>query len=77
MDIYGAPSVEAALGVAEEEIDQMADLCADHAPNTLLTVARELTPSGVREAYRVIEAQDADITQFAVHGSLDDEPHHH
>ncbi len=77
VDIYGAPSVEAALGVAEEEIDQMADLCADHAPNTLLTVARELTPSGVREAYRVIEAQDADITQFAVHGSLDDEPHHH
>lgn len=77
VDIYGAPSVEAALPVALEEIDQMAELCADHAPNTLLTVARELTSAGVKESYRVIEAQDADIMQFAVHGSLDDEPHHH
>ncbi|MGJ8624277.1 MAG: DUF6505 family protein [Yoonia sp.] len=77
VDIYGAPSVEAALGVAREEVDQMVDLCADHDPNTLLTVARELTPSGVRETYRVIEPQEADITQFAVHGSLDDEPHQH
>ncbi|MGJ5619839.1 DUF6505 family protein [Sulfitobacter sp. MF3-043] len=76
-DIYGAPSVEAALDVAREEIDQMVELCADHAPNTLLTVARELTPAGVKEAYRVIEAQEADINQFAVHGSLDEEPHHH
>ncbi|AXI43203.1 DUF6505 family protein [Sulfitobacter sp. SK011] len=77
VDIYGAPSVEAALDVAREEIDQMVELCADHAPNTLLTVARELTPAGVKEAYRVIEAQEADINQFAVHGSLDEEPHHH
>ena len=77
VDIYGAPSVEAAIDVAREEIDQMVELCADHAPNTLLTVARELTPAGVKEAYRVIEAQEADINQFAVHGSLDEEPHHH
>lgn len=78
VDIYGAPDVDAARGVALEEVDQMAELCADHAPNTLLTVARELTSSGVKEAYRVIEPQEADITQFAVHGSLDeDEPHHH
>ena len=55
----------------------MAELCEDHAPNTLLTVARELTDAGVNEAYRMIEPQDAEITQFAVHGSLDDEPHHH
>ena len=54
----------------------MAELCADHAPNTLLTVARELTEAGVKEAYRVIEPQDADLNQFAVHGSLD-EPHQH
>ncbi len=77
VEIYGAPSVEAARGVADEEIAQMAELCADHAPNTLLTVARELTGAGVKELYRVIEAQEAELTQFAVHGGLDDEPHHH
>lgn len=69
---YGAPSVKAALPVAAEEIAQMADLCEDHAPNTLLTVARELTAAGVREAYRVIDAQEAGLDQFAIHGSLDE-----
>ena len=73
---YGAPSAEAARPVAAEELAQMAELCADHAPNTLLTVARELTPAGVREAYRVIEPQAAELDLFAVHGSLD-EPHDH
>lgn len=78
IDIYGAPSLDVAMDVAQEEINQMAELCVDHDPNTLLTVARELTSAGVNEAYRVIEAQEADINQFAVHGSLDeDEPHHH
>ena len=76
VDIYGAPSLDAARAVAVEEINQMAELCADHAPNTLLTVARELTEAGVKEAYRMIEPQDADLNQFAVHGSLD-EPHQH
>lgn len=69
---YGAPSVEAAMPVAREELTQMADLCEDHIPNTLLTVARELTDAGVREAFRVIEAQDAGLEQFAIHGSLDE-----
>ncbi len=78
VDIYGAPDLDAAKGVAMEEINQMAELCADHPSNALLTVARELTTAGVKEAYRVIEAQEADIMQFAVHGALDeDEPHHH
>lgn len=67
---YGAPSVEAARPVAAEEVSQMAELCEDHAPNTLLTVARELTDAGVREAFRVIEAQDAGLDQFAIHGDL-------
>ena len=78
VDIYGAPSLEAAKNVALEEIAQMAELAEDHAPNTLLTVSRELTPAGVKETYRAIAAQEADIMQFAVHGSLDeDEPHDH
>lgn len=78
VEIYGAPSADAAMGVAREEIDQMIALCDDQAFNTLLTVTRELTEAGVKESYRMIEPQDAGIEQFAIHGSLDDdEPHHH
>ncbi|KAJ57157.1 hypothetical protein ACMU_01295 [Actibacterium mucosum KCTC 23349] len=66
---YGAPSAEAALPVAREELQQMVDLCDDHSANTLLTVARELSQAGVREAYRMIEPQDAGLDQFAVHGA--------
>ncbi|MEP5761459.1 MAG: DUF6505 family protein [Litoreibacter sp.] len=72
VDIYGAPSPEAARRIACEELEHMAELCADHDPNTLLIVTRELTDAGVKEAFRTIEAQAADITQFAVHGSLDE-----
>ena len=72
VDIYGAPDVEAARPVAAEEVAHMAGLCDDHDPNTLLTVARELTEAGVRESYRVIEAQAAGLDQFAIHGSLDE-----
>ena len=76
VDIYGAPSVAAALPVAAEEVAQMAALCDEHDPNTLLTVARELTPAGVLESYRVIKAESAGLEQFAIHGSVD-EPHPH
>jgi hypothetical protein len=72
VQVYGAPSLEAALPVALEELLQMADLCAEHAPNTVLTVLRELTEAGVREQYRFIEANDAGLEQFAIHASLDE-----
>jgi hypothetical protein len=73
VDIYGAPDAAAARPVAEEEVAQMMALCADQPPNMLLTVARELTDSGVRESYSYIQPQEAGIDQFAVHGSLDEE----
>ena len=69
---YGAPDVDAARPVAAEELRHMLELCEEHEANTLLTVARELTPGGVRESFRVIETQDAVLEQFAIHGSLDD-----
>ncbi|WP_439122337.1 DUF6505 family protein [Marivita sp.] len=72
VDLYGAPSVDAARPVAEAEIAHMAELCDEHAPNTLLTVSRELTEAGVKEAFRVIEPQEADMALLAVHGSLDE-----
>jgi len=69
---YGAPDVAAARPVAADEIAHMGELCEDHDPNTLLTVARELTDAGVREAFRVIEPQEAGLEQFAIHGDLDE-----
>lgn len=72
VDVYGAPSVEAARPVAAEEIAHMADLCAEHEPNTLLTVARELTESGVKEQFRSIAPAEAELEQFAVHVTPDE-----
>lgn len=77
VDIYGAPSVEAALGTAAEELRHMQDMCSEMDQNTLLTVARELGAHGVSESYRIIKPQDASIEQFAVHGSLDEDGHSH
>ena len=67
---YGAPDAAAARPVAAEEIRHMLELCDDHDPNVLLTVARELTPSGVHEAFRVIQPQEAGLEQFAIHGDM-------
>jgi len=58
---YGAPSVEDALPVAENEISHMLDLCEEHRANTLLVVEREISDAGVREAFRVIEVADAGV----------------
>ncbi len=71
VDIYGAPSLQAARPVATEELTHMAELCAEHAPNTLLTVVRELTDTGVREQFRSIDSNDAHIAQFAIHATPD------
>ncbi len=71
VDIYGAPSLEAARQVAIDELTHMVELCEGHDANTLLTVARALTDSGVAEAYRVIEAPEAGLDILAVHGELD------
>jgi hypothetical protein len=69
--LYGAPDIEAALPVAREEIAFMQDLCADHAPNVLLVVQRELTEAGVRESFRSITPSETEIDIVAVHGTPD------
>ncbi len=68
---YDAPNLSAARPVASEEMGHMAELCDGHVANTLLTVSRELTGAGVRETFRVIEPQDADLGQFAIHETLE------
>ncbi|MEM9045990.1 MAG: DUF6505 family protein [Pseudomonadota bacterium] len=72
VDHYGAPSLEAARPVAEEEIRFMQTMCEDHDPNTLLVVERSLVDAGVSEAFRAIKPQDAEIDLVAIHGSLDE-----
>ena len=75
--IYGAPDRATARPTALEELHQMADLCAGHDTNTLLTVTRELTDNGVRESFRAIPPQDAGLDQFAIHVTDDDNGHDH
>ena len=70
--IYGAPTFEQAREVAVEELNQMVDLCSEQTPNTLLSVARELTDSGVNEIYRIIESPEAGLEQFAIHADYED-----
>ncbi|WP_081536158.1 DUF6505 family protein [Rhodovulum sp. P5] len=69
--IYGAPDIAAALPTAREELAFMQDLCAEHDPNTLLVVQRELTGAGVRESFRAIAPGEAGIDLVALHGSLE------
>ena len=71
VDVYGAPDMEQARPAALEELNFMAELCSEHDANTLLTVQRELADEGVRESFRAIEPQAAELEQVAVHGSLD------
>ena len=69
VDIYGAPSHEAALPVARDELEHMKELCDDQAPNDVLVVYRELGETGVREQFRSMRATSADLIQVAVHGT--------
>lgn len=69
--LYGAPDIEAALPVAREEIAYMEELCAEHDPNVLLVVQRELTDSGVKESFRAITPAEAELEIVAVHGELE------
>lgn len=68
---YGAPNVDVAKPVAEEEIKHMKSMCDDHSDNTLLVVSRELTDVGVHERFRFTTTQIASLDSFAVHGSVD------
>ncbi len=71
VQVYGAPTLEAARGPAKEEIDHMRQMCEDHEDNTLMVVERELVDTGVKESFRIIKPQDADLAQIAVHAELE------
>ena len=65
---WGAPDLDAARPVAENELADMAAMCADHDPNTLLVVERELVDAGVHEAFRAIRPTEAQLDLVAIHG---------
>ena len=68
---YGAPNLQIALPVAKEEIEFMNSICEEHPDNTLLMVSREFTAKGIREKFRHIQANDAELEAFAIHGSTE------
>ena len=49
---YGAPSEDAARAAAREEIAFMADICSEHKPGTLLSLARHMDKKGIKEQFR-------------------------
>jgi hypothetical protein len=67
-EAWGAPNVEAARPVAEQEIDHMVDMCSGHPENTLIVVERSLSEAGVSDRFRLIPPQGASLDVFAVHG---------
>lgn len=69
-EAWGAPSRDASLPVAQEEIEQMAALCEDQPDNTLIVVERELSDAGVKDRFRLIPPKDAALDTFAVHGDI-------
>lgn len=72
VEVYGAPDLAAACPVAEEELDFMAGMCAEHDPNTLLVVTRELVEAGVSESFRAIKPAEATLDMVAIHGDPDE-----
>ena len=68
---YGAPDLAAARPVAEDELRFMAEMCADHDPNTRLVVNRELVAAGIGESFRAIKPAEAAIDMVAIHGTPD------
>jgi hypothetical protein len=54
---FGAPSIEAARGAAEEEIAFAASLC-DHPPQTLLAVQRSVEDGEIRERFRTLKPRE-------------------
>ncbi|MGB0683679.1 MAG: DUF6505 family protein [Magnetovibrionaceae bacterium] len=59
VEVYGAPSLEAARPVAEAEAAYARDLC-DHPSGTLLAIRREMTLEGISEKIHVIDqAEDS------------------
>ncbi len=72
VDAYGAPDLDAARPVAEDELRFMREMCEDQDPNTILFVTREMVEDGVSESFQAIKPKEATLDIVAIHGQLDD-----
>ncbi len=72
VDAYGAPDLDAARPVAEDELRFMREMCEDQDPNTILFVTREMVEDGVSESFQAIKPKEATLDMVAIHGQLDD-----
>ena len=72
VDAYGAPDLDAARPVAEDELKFMRELCEEQAPNTILFLTREMVEDGVSESFQAIKPKAATLDMVAIHGELDD-----
>ena len=70
LDKPGHDPFEVAKSKAIQGVE--ADFCDEHGDNSLLVVSRELTESGVKETFRIMDPEEAWLDQFAIHGSLDE-----
>ena len=68
VEAWGAPNLEAAWPVADEEIRHMGEMCSEQEQNALMVIERELTDTGVKERLRIVPPQGASLEAFAVHG---------
>ncbi|MGB0672160.1 MAG: DUF6505 family protein [Rhodospirillales bacterium] len=59
VQVYGAPSVDAALPVARDEVSYASGLC-NHPLGTLLTISREWKWRGIREKISLVPGFDED-----------------
>ena len=55
IDLYGAPSSQAAENAAREEAAFVESLCKDNLLNTIFAVSRTLDQDGIHEEFRVIK----------------------
>ena len=72
---FGAPSIEAARGAAEQEIAFAASLC-DHPPQTLLAVQRGVQDGEIRERFRTLKPREASGEADRLHAHARAFTHH-
>ena len=56
---FGAPSLEAAMGAAKEEISYISDLCSDVAVGKVFAVRREFNANGrINESFHMVDLEE-------------------
>lgn len=71
LETFGRVTFVAVTKLETSEYQLLIELCEGHDPNTLLSVVRELSDTGVAEAFRVIAPPEAGLDILAVHGELE------